>query len=227
MIYIILILQKDTQTWERLLHATGGKLEIPKCVFAIFDWAFDQWGRPRLSTSSSNRLHLQCSDTKQQSVIPQISTTEAYKYVGVQLALDGNMKVQTQDLQKKCNDMSTILTQTYFNAKEADQGFTTVFTPSIKYVLPVTSIESPKLTKVQQTTINSVLPRLGYNRHMPRAVVFATKSRGGLGILNLPTEQGTSQVQLIIVHLRARTYLYDTIIILLETFQLLAGLSTS
>jgi Reverse transcriptase (RNA-dependent DNA polymerase) len=227
MIYIILILQKDTQTWERLLHTSGGKLEIPKSVFAIFEWAFDQWGRPKLLTSSSNHLHIQCSDTKQQSIIPQMSTKEAYKYVGVQLALDGNMTQQTRDLQTKCNEMSSILTQTYFNAKDADQGFTTVFTPSIKYVLPVTSIEPTKLNKIQQTTINAVLPRLGYNKHMPRAVVFATKSRGGLGILNLSTEQGTSQIQLLIAHIRAKKYLYNTIIILLETFQLLAGLSAS
>jgi hypothetical protein len=227
MMYIILILEKDTQTWERLLHTSGGKLEIPKCVFALFDWAFDKWGRPQLLTSSSKHLHIQCSDTKQQSIIPQMTTKQAYKYVGVQLALDGNMKQQTQDLQAKCNEMSSILTQTFFNARDADQGFTTVFTPSIKYVLPVTSIESTKLDKIQQTTINAILPRLGYNRHMPRAVVFATKSRGGLGILNLSTEQGTSQIQLLIAHLRARKYLYNTIIILLETFQLLAGLPTS
>jgi hypothetical protein len=139
--------------------------------FVIFDWTFDQRGRPRLQTSSSNHLHLQCSDTKQHSIIPQISTTEAYKYVGVQLALDGNMKAQAQDLHKKCTEMSTILTQTYFNAKDADQGFTTVFTPSIKYTLPVTSIDATKLTKIQQTTINAVLPRLRYNKHMPPAVI--------------------------------------------------------
>jgi hypothetical protein len=140
-----------------------------------------------------------------------MSTTEAYKYVGVHLALDGNMKAQLKDLQNKCDKMSTILTQTYFSAKDADQGFTTVFKPSIKYALPVTFISSTKLQKIQQTTINSVLPTLGFNKHMPRAVVFATKSRGGLGILNLPTEQGTSQIQLLITHLRAKTYLNDTI----------------
>jgi hypothetical protein len=52
------------------------------------------------------------------------------------------MKAQIFDLKKKFNGMSNILSQTYFNAKEANQGFTAVFAPSVKYVLPVTSISS-------------------------------------------------------------------------------------
>jgi hypothetical protein len=99
-IYIILILQKNAQIWERLLNTSGGKLEITKCIFAIFDWSFDKWGRPTLSPSSSNHLHLQCSETKKLAIIPQMSTKEAYKYVGIQLALDGNMEAQIHDLQK-------------------------------------------------------------------------------------------------------------------------------
>jgi hypothetical protein len=227
MIYIILILQKDAQLWERLLYTSGGKLEIPKCIFALFDWSFDKWGRPTLSSSSSNHLHLQCSETKKHAIIPQMSTKEAYKYVGIQLALDGNMEAQILDLQKKCNDMSTILSQTYFSAREADLGFTTVFTPSVKYALPVSSISPVKLLKIQQAPVTAVLPRLGYNKHMPRAVVFATKSRGGIGLLNLPTEQGASQLQLLLTHIRAKSNLHDTIIILIETYQLITGTSKS
>jgi hypothetical protein len=227
MLFIIILLQRDAQIWERLLFTSGGKLEIPKCIFAIFDWNFDSWGRPVLSSTSSNHLHLQSSETKQHAIIPQMSTTKAYKYVGIQLALDGNMEAQIHDLQKKCQSMSTVLSQTYFNAREADLGFTTVFTPSVKYALPVTSIPQHRLQTIQKPTINSVLPRLGYNTHMPRSVVFGTKSRGGIGLLNLPTEQGTSQIQLLISHIRARSYLYKTIIILIETYQLAAGTTTS
>jgi hypothetical protein len=107
------------------------------------------------------------------------------------------------------------------------KDFTTVFAPSIKYSLPVTSIPPEILQNIQKSAVNSDLPRLGYNKHMPRSVVFATKSRGGIGLLNLSTEQGASQVQLLISNLRARSYLYDTILILIETYQLMTGTSTS
>jgi hypothetical protein len=36
--YILCFLQSDAQTWEKLLHTSGGKLEIPKCKFGVFEW---------------------------------------------------------------------------------------------------------------------------------------------------------------------------------------------
>jgi Reverse transcriptase (RNA-dependent DNA polymerase) len=42
---LILFLERDSQTWERLLHTSGGKLEIAKCAFALFSWVFDDHGR--------------------------------------------------------------------------------------------------------------------------------------------------------------------------------------
>jgi hypothetical protein len=195
MIYIILFLQQDAQTWEQLLHTSGGKLEIQKCVFAIFNWHFDQWGRFILNHKTDCTRSIRSSDTNKQSIIPQLKTPEAYKYVGVQIAPDGNMKAQIQDLQKKCNIMCTIFAQTYFNANDANQGYMTVFAPAVKYVLPVTSISTLRLRQMQSRIVSTVLSRLRFNKHMPRHVVFSTKSKGGLGLLNLPSEQGSSQIQ--------------------------------
>lgn len=115
----------------------------------------------------------------------------------------------------------------HLNAQDARQGYTTVFTPSIKYALPVSSIPQSKLDQIQRPTTNAVLSRLGYNPHMPRAVVFAAKTKGGIGLLNLSTEQGVSQVQLLMSHVRSKSYLHNTILILLETYQLVAGIPTS
>jgi hypothetical protein len=227
MAYIILFLQHDTQMWEKLLHTSGGKLEIQKCVFALFEWTCDNWGRPTLKNTKTNSLHIRDSHTRQIATIPQMETSSAYKYVGVYIAPDGNMSAQIKDLQAKCDDISSILSNTYFNATDANQGYTTVFTPSIKYALPVTSIPPTKLNAIQSRTTSAVLSRLGFNRHMPRQVVFASKRFGGIGLLNLPTEQGTSQIQLLLSHLRSTSYIHDSIIILIESFQLIAGMQES
>jgi hypothetical protein len=88
MVYLILFLQQDTQTWEKLLHTSCGKLEIRKCVFAILEWTNDKWGRPTIKTKTNNTLHIKNSDTQQIDNIPQISPATAYKYVGVQIALE-------------------------------------------------------------------------------------------------------------------------------------------
>jgi hypothetical protein len=48
---IIRGLEKEGQTWERLLWTTGGKLELSKCLYYLLFYTFDDDGtsepRPR------------------------------------------------------------------------------------------------------------------------------------------------------------------------------------
>jgi hypothetical protein len=61
---------------------------------------------------------------------------------------------------------------------------------------------------------------------MPRPVVFAPTTLGGLGLLDLYTEQGCSKIIIIISHIRSRSPLYLPLIILIESYQTLAGMTT-
>jgi hypothetical protein len=60
---------------------------------------------------------------------------------------------------------------------------------------------------------------------MPRAVVFATTHIGGIGLLDLFTEQGSSKVTTKISHIRSKSPLYTPLIVLIETYQVLAGMT--
>jgi hypothetical protein len=210
--------------WERLLFTSGGKLEIEKCAFALFNWNFDDHGRANLDSSTRYNLHIQSSETKEVTLIPQISTTKAYKYVGVQLALDGNMQRQIEDLRIKCIQMAVIFKQTYFKLYDAKQGFVTVYSPSVKYPLPTTSISKSTLQQIQKPVIHAVLSRMGFNNHFPRSMVFASTRYGGLGLVDLYSEQSVGQIQLLVTHLRSNSYISNTIFTLLESFQVTSGI---
>ena len=43
-------IQITAQWWEQLLHATGGKLELPKCFYYNITWKFNSEGEAKLST---------------------------------------------------------------------------------------------------------------------------------------------------------------------------------
>jgi hypothetical protein len=60
---------------------------------------------------------------------------------------------------------------------------------------------------------------------MPRAVVFAPTHIGGIGLLDLYTKQGRSKVTTIILHIRSKSLLYTPVIVLIETFQVVAGMT--
>jgi hypothetical protein len=57
--------------------------------------------------------------------------------------------------------------------------FRGVFFPSVTYSLLVNTIPENKLAKLQSQTYQRFLPKLGYNRNMPAAVVHGPSSLGG------------------------------------------------
>jgi hypothetical protein len=173
-------------------------------------------GRANLLPGNKQCLHVKSSETNTTMHVPQIEPNHAYKYVGLHIALNGNMITQIQNLQEKCNKINSAMSQVYMSAQDTKQGFTTVFIPSIRYALPTTSILQKTLTNMQKPIINTVLTKLGYNRHMPRALTFAPTSIGGIGILDLYTEQGTGKILMILTHLRSQSPIEQTILILLE-----------
>jgi hypothetical protein len=71
----------------------------------------------QLINDTKSPLHLRDSSTNTFQAISQISTTEAYKYVGTQLAVDGNMKAQIEDLEERCSLMGSIFSQHYLMHK--------------------------------------------------------------------------------------------------------------
>jgi len=63
------------------------------------------------------------------------------------------------------------------------------------------------LEKAQSMTMPTILSLMGYNRNMPKAVIYAPISHGGIGLHHLPTEQGLQKIMNVLKHLRAKTTL--------------------
>jgi hypothetical protein len=220
-------LQSDAQLWERLFFTSGGKLEIPKCNFTIIDWYYDNFGRATLENTQHENLKVKCSETNLEMQIPFLPTNKSYKYVGVQIAFDGNPKNQINDLQSKCTKIALVFTRNYLNAKDDEQGFMTVYIPIVKYPLPSTSITETQFCKIHQSVIKSVLSHLGFNLNMPQAIIHAATLYGGVGLIDLYNEQGCAQIHTILSHLQFEQYLHKPLITLMKSYILLTGITTS
>lgn len=220
-------IQRSTQWWEKLINASGGQLEITKCKFSLMKWDFDSEGRASLQTSNNIPIQIQDSESTNEFKVDQLNHSTAYKYLGCHIAIDGNMTTQIQELEKKCNQLATSFAQCPLDQESARIGFFRIFQPSARYVLPSTSISASKLEALQRRTINIILPKLGYNQHMARAIVFGPERFGGLGLQNLVTEQGAAKVIFVMGHIRSRSNLDTTLRVLLESYQIHAGMLTS
>jgi hypothetical protein len=64
------------------------------------------------------------------------------------------------------------------------------------YSLPAVSLSRTKLESIESKMITAILPKMGYNRNMPREVVFGPYEYGGIGLLSLYIAQGVLHVML-------------------------------
>lgn len=79
---------------------------------------------------------------------------------------------------------------------------------------------------LQTEALMEVLPKIGMNRHFPRAVLFGSKKYGGCEFISLYEEQGMIAIREIISNVRARTCVGDLLEISLKNTQLELGTKT-
>jgi hypothetical protein len=94
----------------------------------------------------------------------------------------------------------------------------------MSYALTTSSISQHTLQSIQKPIINIALSRMGYNKHMPVQSSFHQNQKGGIDVMDLYIKQGVLQIKAIISHLRCESYLTNQLRILLETYQVTAGI---
>jgi hypothetical protein len=62
---------------------------------------------------------------------------------------------------------------------------------------------------------------------MPQSIIHSSTIYGGVGLIDLYTEQGCSKIQMILIHLQLQRYLHNQIVSVLESYTTLNGLTTS
>jgi hypothetical protein len=219
------LLRHNTQLWEDLLHATGGKLELPKCKFFLFKWRYSKDGTATLDKDIiTETLSIRDRETDKNMLLNYLPHHEAYKLLGVHIAFDGNSTTQIEKMEEKCTRMASVFKTCPLSGNDVRQGYNSIFCPAIRYCLPATTIESSVLSKMQNKVIASIIPKLGFNTKFPRAVVYAPEHFGGLGMLRLDVEQGITHVMSALGHIRAETLLGQHIMTLLESYQMATGM---
>ena len=96
-------LQHVAQTWEHLLHLSGGKLNLSKCSWFVVKWEWKQ-GRPviRPIHPVDRQIHLHHGDEKSHSIlIPRTQPSDSARMLGVYMNPLGDFGVHLQQLKKR------------------------------------------------------------------------------------------------------------------------------
>ena len=211
----------SAQSWVSLLFVSGGGLELSKCFTYIMRWDFDAGQHPRLLLPPEIEGCLpldpfdEDADTWQGPIgltygdsdgTRQLLVTEPVyrgrRTLGNRIAPDGNWDDKFQHRLSQASTLATQLTGASILTGTANLAYRMMVCPKLEYPLGVTQFSPDQCAKIASKLLSVQLPRLGFNRHLPRAVVFGPISMGGLGLHDLYVEQGVRQISNLVGHLR-------------------------
>jgi len=181
---ILQIVQNNFRIWQGLLQSSGGMLNPPKCSWTPFLWKYNQFGHAQLTTlppDPTNQLHAS-NLTGQQHTLQINKPTDAVRLLGVHITADGNYEKELCILQQKQHKYVQFLLCTPLSKCEAQVIYKQCYLPMVTYPLPATNMPPSKIYDSQCSVTSLFLTRMGYPRHLPRCVVYAPETIGGLGM---------------------------------------------
>ncbi len=220
-------MQRDAATWQTLLDISGGKLAIAKCLYYLGHWRWAPDGTPEFMPASTIGDLISLKDDSGNVAIPHFDANEPHLTLGVWKSPAGNLSKQFEHLRDKSNRWTKSMQAAPLTKDEAFMSYTRIYIPSLRYGLGTCFFPPQDLLIIQRPAIRTILPKMGFNRHLPRAVVFGPRNLGALGLPSLVFEQGLQQVLFLGRHLRSPTSPLRSLYQLsLEWFRMLAGYTT-
>jgi len=219
--------QNNLDLWQALIQASGGMLNPTKCSWTPFLWHFDRHGNPRLvDPPPSPRYHITAPDRHgDRHTLHRNKPTDAVCLLGVHIAANGNHAKELNILRSRQTQYCAFLQRTSLSQQEAKVIYWQCYLPKVTYPLPATTMPPTTIYKTQVAVTALFLNKMGYQRHMPRAVVYAPATVGGLDFRHLGFEQGVQQTLQLVKHLQVAStngVLYHSLI---DAYQIHSGIA--
>jgi hypothetical protein len=196
--------KKAFQLWDNLLHATGHFMELGKCACYLSMWDFQEDGYAFTIPPEELGIEIKVQDINGViQTIQQLPADASQKLLGVMKNPIGNQQDEVQRLKQKSDQLAIKMNSQFLSHSDATLAYEAFYIPAMRYSLAITSINQIDFEKIQSLATPAFLAAMGFNRNMPRSVVFAPKVYQGLGMKHLYDLQGCDSTRLLIQELNA------------------------
>ncbi len=217
--------QDLARAWEHLLFLSGGTLAREKCFFYHIQWKWEN-GRATMSDPSESEIILPRGDQEPDEQIQRKLSSEAHRTLGVRIAPDGNWLAELKHLKSKAKKYSQRLLSAKLSTTEAWLAYRTMYIPSMTYSAGITWLSKQQCDEIEKTARPAWLHAFGFNRNFPKAVAYAPRSWGGLGMLHHWCEQGIRGIYTLTGQYKSGSEVGKMVKIGLENFRLIIGRET-
>ena len=187
---LVATLENMAQTWERLLHFSGGSLNLSKCSWFTMFWDWKN-GRPELRKAADNNpcIAIRHGTNGVPTPIKRQQLDEVSRILGVFfLTTLGDFSEPIRVMKREANTMAGRIKSPRLHTNDIRVFHNTMYVPSMRISLPVLAVDEEELAQIQSQIIPSIVQRLGFNRNLPTAIRFGPVEMGGLGLMDLRTE---------------------------------------
>jgi hypothetical protein len=139
-------------------------------------------------------IHLTKNEDNGPQVIRHLDCSTAHMTLGLQKTPIGNQDKQLAQLKQKSDHILQAIGTSSVTRTEATLAWDTMYILVVAYPLEATHFQEKDLNKLKNKALASILPKIGFNWHTPRAVVYGPQECGGIGIKNLFVEQSVKQI---------------------------------
>ena len=192
--HYLLQAKQDAQRWNNVLRLSGGALQKSKCSYRFLYYDFTSAGLPVARSVSDPKIQVRFTPTAPLSSFKALSAYTPHKTLGVHKAPAGEGNGAFQALLQRNTTHSKVIARSPFDRVDVWTYYHAIYLPSISYPMPSLSLKPSQWDELQRQVKKSLLPKCGYNRNMPNAVVYGPSMYGGLGLRVLRVEQGISQL---------------------------------
>jgi exonuclease III len=227
---IIAKCQQSLQSWEILLNITGGAVELSKCFITILQYSTNyKWhnttpGVPRLITNKRQSKCIISREGEAGTEIKQQDVTKGVRLLGIKAAANGNYKQEYETRLEMSRTLAGRLATAPLNIGLSWQVYYCRWKPAITYCLPITTFSAIECKKIQSPFYAVLLPKLGINRNMPRALLHGSSQVAGLGLLNLEAEQIAMHAAGMVIQIRKNDRVGQTMRATIDALQLYLGI---
>jgi hypothetical protein len=189
-------LQTVAQTWEHLLHLSGGKLNLAKCSWYVMYWEWEQ-GRPRLRELQPLDPTIQLRQGSQPDLmtIRQTKLEESTRMLGVYLNPLGDFGHHIQVLRKKADMYASRLHSPRLTATDVHIFHRSIYVPAMRYSLSAVAADEEALQGIQNRILKTMLQKMHVNGNLPTAIRHGPIELGGMDMYDLRTEVGIEAIK--------------------------------
>ena len=158
-------------------------------------------------------------------MIPQKDPCNGPRNLGAWLAPSGNNIDEMSHLIQKGRTLSQNISASRLSRHKVMLAHKTMLRPAMKYPLCGTTFTAHECEIIDRSYFPTLLSWMGFNPITKLLLFFGPPSLGCFGFTNTYTDQGISQVQMLLSHLRHKDEIGHMIQIMIENVQLVIGLS--